>query len=759
MTRGVEVLESRDLLATFLVTNLRNAGAGSFRQAIIEANKQPGADTIEFGVAGTIRVSGTSLPAIKNSVTIDGTTAPGFTGSPVVTINFQGSNGLNFAQGADGSTLSSLSLVRAGNAGVTLSASGVTLEGNYIGILPNGTTVAGNRGDGVRINASSHGDLIGRFDPVSSVDYYTTQDVYTSDDTSMPVSGWQGIRASEASGQYLIAGTSESNGLLYDGLISAVGGTAYSVNYPDAATTSVYGPDVLGNGHLRLVGSYTTGNGQTQGFLFQGSVAELSNCSDYRTIDDPDATYTYIHSTMGDLAVGNGGDGPDQTDNAFIYSVSQDKIVANILYPGSTGSSAYGIWYNGGTSYTICGGYNDLPQVGKASFGAYLVDYDSATGLFTHWTSFSDPNAPIGQNLATHFQGISSTEAGVYTLGANSVQPGSGTVLVASLASVRRNPDGSFGPAVWTNLSDPNLQAPLTADAVEGNQVVGIGLTTSGIVSYQATVNTGFQLSNVISGNGGNGIGIYGGSGITIAMNNIGTDASGTQRRGNAANGILVTNGATANLIGGQATGGNDPTAGVIVRPPQGNLISGNGDDGVLITGGATQTTLSGNFAGTTATGDAALGNRQDGVAIVNANGNQLIGCTFQQSPFVFYNVLSGNGGNGLRITDSNNTTVQANFMGAGADNSTVVANGGDGLLISGTSQNTQVGGVIPLGNVISGNNQNGIEETGTAGGLVSFNTFAGSFAFGGIALNKGDGILITSSGRQQSDTHLPHHG
>ena len=92
------------------------------------------------------------------------------------------------------------------------------------------------------------------------------------------------------------------------------------------------------------------------------------------------------------------------------------------------------------------------------------------------------------------------------------------------VASVRRNSDGTFGPAVWTNLSYPDSQAPLTADAVDGNQVVGIGITSSGIISYQATVNTGFQLSNVISGNGGNGIGIYGASGNTIAMNNIGTD-------------------------------------------------------------------------------------------------------------------------------------------------------------------------------------------------------------------------------------------
>ncbi len=742
--RRLEVLESRDLLATFTVVNLQNAGTGSFRQAIIEANKQPGADTIDFDVAGTIRISRSSLPAITGTVTIDGTTAPGFNGSPVVTINFQGSRGLDFARGADGSTLSSLSLVRAGNAGVTLSASGVTVEGNDIGLLSNGTTVAGNRGDGVRINATSHGDLIGRTNPVTSVNYYPTQDVYQSDGTAMPVSGWQGIRASGTSGQYLITGTSGSNGLLYDGPISGTGGTAYSVNYQGAATTSVYGPDVLGNGELRLVGSYTTGNGQTQGFIFQGTLADLSNSADYRTINFPNVTYTYIHSTMGDLAVGNGGDIPAQTDNAFLYSVSQDKILTTIVYPGSTTTSAYGIWFNGGTSYTICGGYTGLLEPGQPPSAGYLVDYDSSTGQFTNWTSYTDPT---GQSLATHFQGISSTVAGVYTLGANEAQPGSSTALVASLASVRLNPDGTFGPAVWTNLSDPDLQAPLTADAVEGNQVVGIGFTSSGIISYQATVNTGFQLSNVISGNGGNGIGVYGASGNTIAMNNIGTDASGTLKLGNAKNGILVTDGASANLIGGQATGGNDPTAETIVRPPQGNLISGNRGNGVLISGRATQNVLSGNFVGTTATGDTALGNRQDGVAIVKAGGNSLVGCTFEQSPFVFYNVLSGNSGNGLRITNSNNTTVQANFMGAGADNTTVVANGGNGLLVSGSSKNTQVGGVIPLGNVISGNDKNGIEETGTASGLVSFNTFAGSFAFGNIASNQGDGILITSSG------------
>ena len=87
--------------------------------------------------------------------------------------------------------------------------------------FPNGKTVAGNRGDGVQINASSHGDLIGQVNPVSSIDYYPTADVYTSDGQAMPVSGWQGIRAADTSGQYLITGTSDRNGLLYMGRFPA----------------------------------------------------------------------------------------------------------------------------------------------------------------------------------------------------------------------------------------------------------------------------------------------------------------------------------------------------------------------------------------------------------------------------------------------------------------------------------------------------------------------------------------------------------
>src|SRR4029077_9057972 len=116
---------------------------------------------------------------------------------------------------------------------------------------------------------------------------------------------------------------------------------------------------------------------------------------------------------------------------------------------------------------------------------------------------------------------------------------------------------------------------------------------------------------------------------------------------GNALNGVRITNGARRNTIGG-----NTPTATAFTgKPMDGNVISGNGANGVLLTDGAGFNTLSGNFIGTDLAGTRALGNALDGVAILNgADDNSLIGTTFPQPPFVYLNLVSGNGGNGLRI-------------------------------------------------------------------------------------------------------------
>jgi hypothetical protein len=286
-----------------------------------------------------------------------------------------------------------------------------------------------------------------------------------------------------------------------------------------------------------------------------------------------------------------------------------------------------------------------------------------------------------------------------------------------------------------------------------GGDGVYVASTSSGnTIGVNPTAASGV-ISNVISNNTGNGVSLNGSSSNTLVDNYIGTDPAGTVSMANGGSGILVTGGSNGNEIGGATNTANDPTgdkgtiAPTFITPPLGNLVSGNSGDGILINQNSQNNVLSGNFVGTAANGNDPLGNAGDGVAIDGANNNFLVGCTFVEQPFVYYNVLSANGGNGLHVTDSNNITVQANFFGVGADNSTLLGNALNGILVDGSSQNVQVGGVIPLGNVSAGNMLNGIEVAGTASGFTSFNTFAGLFAFQGAAPNGNDGILVTSTG------------
>src|SRR6266567_1183623 len=59
----LDVLEDRSLPSTFSVLNLLDSGPGSLRQAVLDANAQPGADVIRFGadLHGTIALTSGEL--------------------------------------------------------------------------------------------------------------------------------------------------------------------------------------------------------------------------------------------------------------------------------------------------------------------------------------------------------------------------------------------------------------------------------------------------------------------------------------------------------------------------------------------------------------------------------------------------------------------------------------------------------------------------------------------------------------------------
>src|SRR5262249_50109901 len=68
---GLELLEDRTLPSTFPVTNLLDSGTGSLRQAILDANAQPGDDLITFAVTGTINLAG-ALPDLSTNIDMQG---------------------------------------------------------------------------------------------------------------------------------------------------------------------------------------------------------------------------------------------------------------------------------------------------------------------------------------------------------------------------------------------------------------------------------------------------------------------------------------------------------------------------------------------------------------------------------------------------------------------------------------------------------------------------------------------------------------
>src|SRR5207244_6580083 len=116
----------------------------------------------------------------------------------------------------------------------------------------------------------------------------------------------------------------------------------------------------------------------------------------------------------------------------------------------------------------------------------------------------------------------------------------------------------------------------------------------------------------------------------------------------------------------------NDAFQNIVQR----NVISGNGSDGVFLAGTfTTGNRVRGNYIGVDISSNA-LGNGGNGVEIVNQASYNFIG-----DP-AFSQVISGNGRDGVRISDSgtNGNLVQSNYIGTDAAGASAVPNRSNGV-------------------------------------------------------------------------------
>ncbi len=294
--------------------------------------------------------------------------------------------------------------------------------------------------------------------------------------------------------------------------------------------------------------------------------------------------------------------------------------------------------------------------------------------------------------------------------------------------------------ATDNTISGNHIGTDAIGTAVLGNDQNGVKITGSAQNNTIGGYTSGER--NIISGNGWNGVSIYGSGTMsnTVSGNFIGVDANGTVDLGNSQDGVKIFNAAQNNTVGGDIDS-------------ERNIISGNKGNGISICGsGTTSNTISSNYIGIDASGTRALGNTRDGVKICDAAQNNTIGGSTPGER----NVISGNGSYGIDINGSGTTgnTISGNYIGTDVGGTTNLGNNYDGVIISSDAQNNTIGGSTPSErNVISGNGWSGVSINGnnTTDNVVSGN-YIGTDVGGTIELgNTYDGVIISSDA--QSNT------
>src|SRR5262249_36223734 len=135
------------------------------------------------------------------------------------------------------------------------------------------------------------------------------------------------------------------------------------------------------------------------------------------------------------------------------------------------------------------------------------------------------------------------------------------------------------------------------------------------------------------------------------------------------------------------------------------NVISGNGSDGVRFDSSGTGNVVQGNFIGTNKGGNADLGNRFDGVQVLDT-----------VDILIDANLISGNDQHGVEVSRTSSAPLTGNTIGLAQNGVAVLANGtpqnsnsGDGVDVN-SGATAFIGGITAAQrNVISGNRRDGV--------------------------------------------------
>jgi photosystem II stability/assembly factor-like uncharacterized protein len=524
----------------FVVTNANEHGAGSLRQAILDANATVGADTIVFNIpaAGvqTINLQ-IALPEITDPVVIDATTQPGYSGAPLIELNgaLTGA-GNGFLITAGGCTIRGFAINRFRDSGISLATKGNNvIQANYIGIDPTGTLRRANNA-GIALGSSSN-NVIGGTTPA-------TRNVISAN---------------------------TFHGITINGAGNLIEGNFIGTN---AAGNASLGNGISGVQIFNFVGSSSSNN------VIGGTVPGSGNLiSGNQKGIDATATPTLIQGNLigtdvtGTIAIGNG-----TGISATAVGTAPANTIIGGTVPGArnviSGNTGDGVDL-GGVGSRLQGNFIGTDITGTLALG------NGGSGVVAGTSALIGGTTPEARNIISGNGGFGNISLGSNNAGDSAVVQGNyiGTDVTGNLALTNPNAGisissansliGGLVPGAQNVISGNRIgmqiggstSSPPTGNIVQGN-IIGLNaLGTAPLPNSQGGINFSNASNNSIGGTqtgAANKISFNGGSGVSVTSG-MGNSIRGNSISANTGLGIdLFPIGVTSNDAGDTDTGANN---------------------------------------------------------------------------------------------------------------------------------------------------------------------------------------------------------
>jgi CSLREA domain-containing protein len=773
----------------FQVTNTNDSGDGSLRQAILNAIASLAPDAITFAIPGagphTIALA-SELPSITDPVSIDGTTQPGYAGTPVIELNGTGAgagaSGLTLDTGSDSSTIRGLAINRfvasaisGGGHGLAVTSDANTISGNFIGTNPAGTVDLGNQGSGIFVWLSTGNTIGGSTAAARNL---------ISGNSGAGVSASQGGIVVQNSDDTVILGNfigTDVTGALpiandHNGVYTQLGSSGTIIGGPTTSHRNVISGNSAAGVRLSSFPSVVQGN--YIGTAASG-LSQVANGAGIRIEGSAD------NEIRANLVSGNSGNGIE------VVNLNQDGnwIFDNVVGADATGESPlpnnfHGIFLSG-SDFTIVGDNGTLPE-GVPTGGPNTIAFNGGDGVFVESgggnrivaNSIHD-NAELGIDLlegANNDEGAPSIDnldydgasalnilatfdaplAGTYRIDYYANDPcdasGSGEGqrhLAHDLTTATAPGPTSFDSNLTATLAEGEvITATITGPGVDGNPAVPVNTSEfslcaslgppSTVVTNANDSGAGSLRQAILNSNANPGPDTItfdvlpaGAHTITLASalppvtETLTID--GTSQDGFLATPLIGLDGVTGTF------NGLELNATTIVR----SLALFRFQNGIAITGSSTR--IVGSYIGLDTAGTV-RGNTNIGVLVGAGAFNEIGGAADIER-----NVISGNGGNGVVVGSATQTSIRKNYIGTTGDGTADAGNGINGILLNPGSALTSI-----VENVVSGNANDGV-FVHTAANLLA-NRIGLAAGSDSPIPNSGDGVQLNNSGSSVGD-------